>query len=111
MTPKLKAAYNAELAQGQTQLSQGNLEAAYHHLERAHILGQRHYVAHVRSHYWLLRAGLKAGDGREVAGQLVRIIGSVGSLVGWVPLGNNGRATVSAIKPMPIPDDLRAYLE
>jgi Protein of unknown function (DUF3703) len=28
----------------------------------------------------------------------------------WVPLGNTGGANVSALKPMPIPDDLKQVL-
>lgn len=48
---------------------------------------------------------------REVLGQIVRMIGSAGSLVGAVPIGNTGRANVSAIKPMPIPSDLARYFE
>ncbi|HEX5514904.1 MAG TPA: DUF3703 domain-containing protein [Gammaproteobacteria bacterium] len=40
---------------------------------------------------------------REVAGQILRMAASVGSLVGVLPIGNTGRATVSAFKPMPIP--------
>jgi hypothetical protein len=29
----------------------------------------------------------------------------------WVPIGNTGGARVSALRPMPLPDDLRALLE
>lgn len=29
----------------------------------------------------------------------------------WVPIANTGRANVSAIEPMDVPDDLRSLLE
>ena len=29
----------------------------------------------------------------------------------WVPTGNTGGANVNPFKPMPVPDDLRPYLD
>ena len=29
----------------------------------------------------------------------------------WVPTGNTGGANVNPLKPMPVPDDLRPYLD
>lgn len=111
MQARLKAAFKAELDKGKELLASGAYEQAFYHLERAHILGQRNYVTHVISHYWMLRVGLKAGDIQEVFGQVIRIVGSAGSLIGKVPLGNSGRANVSPVKPMPIPEDLKQYFE
>lgn len=111
MQAKLKAAFKEELDKGKGLLASGKNEQAFYHLERAHILGQRNYVPHVISHYWMLRAGLNTGDIQEVLGQIIRIIGSAGSLIGKVPLGNSGRAKVSPVKPMPIPEDLKQYFE
>jgi len=88
-----------------------NYTQSYFHLERAHILGQRYYIPHVRSHYWMYKVAIKLSDVRETIGQLARIIMSVGSLLGTVPLGNTGRARISPVKPMPIPEDLQAYFE
>jgi hypothetical protein len=34
----------------------------------------------------------------------------LGSLTGRVPVGNTGRARISAFKPMPIPSDLEALI-
>jgi hypothetical protein len=68
-------------------------------------------VPHVINHYWMLKVGGRRRDVREVLGQILRIIGSVGSLIGRVPIGNTGGANVSAIKPMPIPPDLAHYFD
>lgn len=109
MKPRLREAFEAELGRAKVFYRQGDIERCFHHLERAHILGQRHYLPHLRSHYWMLKAGWRAGDGREVRGQLLRLAASAGSLFGTVPIGNTGRARVHILKPMPIPEDLARY--
>ena len=48
---------------------------------------------------------------REVIGQSTRIVAAAMFSRIWVPIGNTGRADVSAIKPMEVPDDLRSLLE
>ena len=50
-------------------------------------------------------------DRREVFGQLKRMVAAAIFSRLWVPPGNTGRANVSAVEPMPIPDDLRRLLE
>lgn len=55
----------------------------------------------------MLRAGLATGDMREMIGQLPRIVAAVLFSRVWIPLGNTGRARVGALRPMPVPDDLR----
>lgn len=109
MRKELRAAYDAEMTEAKRLYGAGDYETCLSRLERAHILGQRNYIPHVVNHYWMLKAGWRKGDWQEVRGQIVRIVGSAGSLVGAVPLGNTGRANVSPIKPMPIPDDLARY--
>lgn len=86
-------------------------QQCYSHLERAHILGQRNYLPHVQSHYWMYKVGVKTGDVREALGQVTRMIMSIFSIINLVPLGNTGRARISPIKPMPIPADLAQYFE
>ena len=67
--------------------------------------------AHVRTHVAMLGYGLRHHDGREIVGQLVRlVVAAPGTWTGRYPVGNTGGANVSAVKPMPIPDDLRAVL-
>lgn len=110
MNASVRAAFRAEMTAGRQRLAQGELAAAYHHFERAHILGQRYVWPHAESHWWLLRAGWRAQDRREVAGQLPRILAALLFSRLWVPLGNTGRARVSAFRPMPLPADLAEVL-
>jgi len=110
MKPTWRAAFEREMASAGQCFRAADFPRCFYHLERAHILGQRHYWPHVRSHWWMLRAGWQVGDAREVRGQVVRIVASVGSLIGYLPVGNTGRAHVSALKPMPIPEDLARHL-
>lgn len=101
---ELDAARSAELA--------GDASAAFRHLERAHVLGQGSTVQHVRVHMQMLLWGLRHRNTREVAGQVVRLIGAATKTwVGLVPQGNTGGANVSAFKPMPIPDDLADLID
>lgn len=59
----------------------------------------------------MLGYALALGDGREAAGQLFRLaLVPLGSLTGRLPVGNTGRARISAFKPMPIPSDLEALI-
>ncbi len=109
MSAKLRTAFNAEMQRAIALYGQKEYAQSFYHLERAHVLGQRHYVPHVINHYWMLKVGWRSRDLREVLGQILRIVGSAGSLIGWIPIGNTGGANVSAIKPMPIAEDLLPY--
>lgn len=88
-----------------------DLDAAFRHLERAHILGQRSTRLHVRSHVGMLGIGWRRRDAREIAGQLVRIVAAALFSRLWVPVGNTGGANVNAMRPMPVPLDLQAILD
>ena len=91
---------------------EGDLDGAFHHLERAHVLGQRDTHWHVKVHAEMLRVGAKRGDSREVAGQVLRIVGAATKTpLGVYPSGNTGGANVSPIRPMPIPIDLQALID
>lgn len=103
----LGAAYQTEIARAREALRRRNPAQAFHHLERAHVLGQRHTLRHAYSHWLMLRAGLQGRDLREVLGQLPRIAASLLFSRVWVPRGNTGRARVPAMRPMPVPADLR----
>ena len=111
MNPALRDAYEAELGAADTATAGGKVEVAFHHLERAHILSQRHTTEHVRVHWRMLRLGASVGAWREVIGQATRIVAAAMFSRIWVPTGNTGRANVSALKPMSVPDDLRSVLE
>ena len=53
----------------------------------------------------------QARDWREVSGQLPRIFAALLFSRIWVPLGNSGRARVSAFQPMPLSEELRRLLD
>ena len=86
-------------------------EAAWGLLEDAHVLSQPWVRPHVRVHVAMLALGWAQRDRGEVIGQLARlIVAGPGSATGRYPVGNIGRATVSAFEPMPIRDDLAHLL-
>jgi hypothetical protein len=89
----------------------GDATAEWHHLERAHILGQPLLIAHVRTHLAMLGDGVRHRDRREIGGQIARLlVAGPGSAARRYPLGNTGGAAVSAVAPMDVPDDLGALL-
>jgi len=89
----------------------GNLENAFSHLERAHILGQSHTCPHARAHWWMLKVGWERRDLTEITGQVVRIVGALTFSRIWVPGGNTGGAHVPPFKSMPIPEEFQALLK
>ena len=110
MKESLRTAFVAELAAAHAAIAAADSERAFYHLARAHILGQRYTWQHVRVHWLMLRLGASLHDWREVAGQASRMLAATFFSRIWVPIGNTGRADVSAMKPMPIPQDLRDLL-
>lgn len=102
----------AELEAADAAEKLGLAAEAFRHLERAHVLGQAATVAHVRVHWRMLRWGLRQRRPREVAGQVLRVVGAATkTAIGWVPTGNTGGADVSPFRPMPIAPDLKAMLD
>lgn len=110
MSMTLDQAYAHEMSQAKERFARGQHGAAFHHLERAHILGQRHTWRHVESHLWMLRVGWAERSVKEVLGQLLRIPAALLFSRIWVPVGNTGGANVSAVRPMPVPEDLAIIL-
>jgi hypothetical protein len=110
MSPRLREAFDSEWRLAEAARERGDLATAFHHLERAHILGQRSTRLHVRSHLGMLRIARARRDRGEVIGQLPRIVAATLFSRIWVPTGNTGGANVSALKPMPIPPDLQKIL-
>ena len=107
----LVAAYDRELGAGHASLDRGDLDAAFEHFERAHILGQRKTLLHMRAHRAMWKVAWRRHDKRELIGQLTRIVAAALFSRIWVPEGNTGGANVSALKRMPVPDDLKRILE
>lgn len=99
-----------EMGRARQHLEAQRWEQAFACLERAHILGQLRLADHARVHLLMLRVAVARGDRRELRGQVLRLMATVpGHLFGWLPIGNTGRADVSALKPMPIPADLAPH--
>ncbi len=111
MPKGIRAHYRQELERYKTQFAQRNLQPAWRHLERAHILAQAWPREHSYVHWRMLQFGFFIKSPREIIGQIPRLlVGGVKSFVGHIPVGNTGGANVPALKPMAIPDDLSGIL-
>ena len=99
--------YEEEISTARAALASGDFDVCFGQLERAHVLSQRMTGMHTQVHWLMLVAGWRRRDGREVVGQVPRMLASILFSRLWVPRGNSGRARVSAFEPMPVPDDLR----
>ena len=111
-TPAIRRAWTEERRLAREARATGDRRREWGHLERAHILSQPLPGAHIRTHLAMLGYGLRNRDRHEVAGQVARlVVAGPGSTLRRYPLGNTGGADVSAVTPMPIPDDLRAVLD
>lgn len=108
----LLAAWSDERAAARSARERGDVADEWKHLERAHILSQPMAGLHVRTHLAMLTYAFRRRDPREIVGQLLRlVVAAPGSWTGRYPVGNTGGADVSALRPMPVPEDLRAILD
>ena len=110
MRKKPKVIYDSEITKALKFYKNGEFDSSFHHLERAHIIGQSYVIPHTKSHWWMLKVGLKKQNYKEVFGQITRIIASVLFSRIWVPIGNTGGTNANPLKPMPVPDDLQKIL-
>lgn len=111
MSEKIKKYIDAEVERAEKSVAENDLEQAFYHLERAHVLGQAITYEHTRVHFLMLKIGWKRKDWREIFGQIFRVIGaSTKTPFGIYPTGNTGGANVSPFKPMPISKDLQTIL-
>ncbi|MDX2168042.1 MAG: DUF3703 domain-containing protein [Deltaproteobacteria bacterium] len=111
MHRSLRQAYVAELAAAAAADAHGARAAAWHHLERAHVLSQPFGLAHTRVHGRMLAFALRGRDWTEIVGQLPRLLlAAPATWLGRAPRGNSGGARVPMERPMPIPADLVALL-
>ncbi len=109
---RIRSYVDVELEASRAAERAGDAAAAFQHLERAHILGQRSTVQHVRVHVLMLLWALRNHKAGEVFGQFSRVIGAATKTwVGLIPSGNTGGANVSPFKPMAIPDDLAELID
>jgi hypothetical protein len=111
MPKSLTSFYESELGNYRDALATGQLQKAWHHLERAHILGQAWFVQHSNVHWMMLGFGIRIKKRKEILGQIPRLLlGGVKSFVGRIPVGNTGGADVPALAPMELPADLQRIL-
>lgn len=111
MPKGLQTYYRHELNLYQTEFAKRNLQQAWHHLERAHILAQAWPCEHSYVHWLMLRFGVFIKSPKEVLGQIPRLlVGGVKSFIGKIPVGNTGGANVPPLQPMEIPKDLEIIL-
>lgn len=87
-------------------------EEVWRHLERAHILGQASPIRHTAVHVIMFSYAVLTRDIRECFGQMLRVVlAAPSSLFGFAPPGNSGRTKVGLFSPMPVPADIRKFLE
>lgn len=108
MPKTLQPFYQKELMAAHDNLKSNNFQSCWHHLERAHIIGQKYPNEHTYVHWKMLQFGFKIKSIKEVIGQIPRLLlGGVKSFVGHIPVGNTGGANVPPLKPMEIPTDIK----
>lgn len=107
MPNKLIPFYQKELEAFKDNLEKDNLQNAWYHLERAHIIAQKFPCEHTFVHWKMLQFGIKIKSSKEIIGQIPRLlVGGVKSFVGQIPVGNTGGANVPPLKVMEIPEDI-----
>ena len=112
MPDGVKVYYRKELELYAVELRKGSIQAAWRHLERAHILGLPWPREHSHVHWLMLKFGFHIKSSKEVLGQIPRLlVGGVKSFVGTIPIGNTGGANVPPLRPMEIPNDLANILK
>lgn len=109
---KLRFAFAREISLGQELIASGNLERAFEHLERAHVLGQTFVGPHSKAHWLMLMLELRRRRIGAAFGQVVRLLlGVIGSAVGVVPVGNTGGSDISMFRRLPIAPDLQNIID
>ncbi|MES2943855.1 MAG: DUF3703 domain-containing protein [Pseudomonadota bacterium] len=110
-TKDQRQATYSQLMQGFASSQQQDTETRWAWLVAAHVVGQHEFPLHWRNHVAMLRFALELKDYSEAAGQLLRLaLVPLGHLMGKLPAGNIGRATVSAFKPMVLEQALRRLI-
>ena len=112
MNSRRQQAFDREIALGRELLAAGDLEQAFKHLERAHVIGQTIVAAHAKAHWLMLKLEVRRRRVGASLGQAVRLVlGIIGSAVGVVPIGNTGGTDISMFKRMPIEPELQDIID
>ena len=105
-TENIKPYVLEEIRTSAAESREGNSAQAFTHLENAHVLGQESTYLHVLAHIHMARWAVRQKDFKELAGQIIRIIGAATkTAVGLVPIGNTGGSNISPFKPLPLSDE------
>ena len=110
MHAELGQAYNREMGAAIEAYAKDDLDKAFFHLERAHILGQSFTLPHTKAHWWMLKVGWKRRDFIEITGQIIRAMGALSFSRIWVPVGNTGGTNVPPFRSMQIPEESQSLL-
>ena len=112
MNTNQRLAFSREIALGSELVAAGDLEHAFRHLERAHVIGQMFVGAHSKAHWLMLKLELRRWRIGAVLGQAVRLIlGAIGSAVGIVPVGNTGGTDIGMFRRLPIAPELQEIID
>jgi len=112
MPKGLEPYFERELKLASTFLKSGDLFQSWHHLERAHIIGQPYPLAHSVVHWKMLLFGIRTKNTKEIIGQIPRLLfGGVKSFVGKIPIGNTGGANVPPLRSMSIPEEIQQIIQ
>lgn len=110
-TQKITPAVNAELELARCSREQGDISTEFHHLENAHVLGQRSTWLHVKVHLLMMLWGFRNHSIKEVLGQIFRTVGAATkTAIGLIPDGNTGGANISPFKPLPLSPEHAAVI-
>ena len=100
-----------ELSLARALIREARYDAAFSHLERAHVLGQAFVRWHVVAHWLMFKVALRRGELSAAVGQAIRIVlGAIGSALGRVPVGNTGGSNVSMFRRMAVAPELAAAM-
>lgn len=109
LPPALKPYFEQELEAYHQTLNQENYVLAWHHLERAHVIGQAYPFAHSQVHWKMLLLAIQIKSIKEIIGQVPRLlVGGIKSFVGKIPIGNTGGSNVPPLKSMPLTEDIKS---
>lgn len=112
MNTQRRQAFDREIALGRELIVAGDLERAFQHLERAHVIGQTFVDAHAKAHWLMFTVEIRRRRVAAAFGQAVRIVlGVIGSAVGVVPIGNTGGTDISMFKRLPIAPELQKIID
>jgi len=112
MDTERRLAFDQEIALGRDLIAAGDLDRAFRHLERAHVIGQVFVRPHAKAHWLMFTLEIRRRRLAAAFGQAVRIIlGIAGSAVGVVPLGNTGGTDIGMFKRLPIAPDLQKIID